>query len=213
VGRFPLDGRDQVSGYTAASTASSAALRASSRQDQGEGERDDRLDRNEHRSLESRAEGCADVEHDAETLANGLRAEIGVGAGSGVGLEARGPAGVENDRGVPRAVLSARHQQRLAGQLVQRYTRASCQRMVVADVPSRRLVAQNRGRQPGDWGGQKTTARSRRPLTDVAQERPGRVLAGVQHDPGRGVRPALEHLRHDSEPRRRTQPRAQQPAR
>src|SRR6266540_4069379 len=83
--------------------------------DQGEGERDDRLDRNEYRLLESRAEGCAYVEHDAETLANCLRAEIGVGVGQSVGLEARGPAGVEDRGGVARAVLAARYQQRLTG--------------------------------------------------------------------------------------------------
>jgi hypothetical protein len=49
--------------------------------DEGEGERDDRLDRYEYRSLESRAEGCAHVEHDAEPLANSLCAEIGAGIG------------------------------------------------------------------------------------------------------------------------------------
>jgi hypothetical protein len=49
--------------------------------DQGEGKRDDRLDRYEYRSLEPRAEGCAYVEHDAEALADSLSAEIGVGVG------------------------------------------------------------------------------------------------------------------------------------
>src|SRR5215213_8362990 len=81
--------------------------------DQRERQGDDRLDGHEYRLLESRTEGRAYIEHDPEAFANGLCAEIGVGVS--VRLEARGAAGVKHGGGVARAVLAARHQQRLSG--------------------------------------------------------------------------------------------------
>ena len=85
--------------------------------------------------------------------------------------------------------------------------------MVVTDVHDGRLVAHNRRRQSGECGGAEDDREVEAPLTDVAQERPGGVLAGVEHDPGCSGRPALEQVRHEPEPRGWTQAPAQQPAR